>query len=458
MLDHTIIHELEQAVGKANVTVDATERFAYSYDSQPEKGLSDVVAHASSAIEIAAVVKIASQYGVPLVVRGAGSGMTGGSVPESGGILLNLERMNRILRIDVEDRIGYLQPGVVTADFQKAVAEKGLFYPPEPASAQFSSVGGNVAESAGGLTCVKYGLTKQFVAGLEFVTADGEIVRTGVFTDNNSPFDVGALMIGSEGTLGIITEVAFRLIPLPLGKRTYLVLFRTLVEAVRASNAALSSGAEPVVLEFMDRSCIDTVRDYAGVDIPEGTGALLLIELDGDDASLAAADRKLTGTLEKLNPLQLKSAKNAAERDALWKLRKSISPAIARIAPLKFNEDICVPLSQIPVVCAFIEELGRRREVQVVSFGHSGDGNLHINFMTSWKRPEEVSRVKLAVEELFREAVRLGGTLSGEHGIGMMKRPYLGIALDPATIVFEKKIKHALDPKNIFNPGKIFPE
>jgi glycolate oxidase len=458
MIHSEVIRELEQAVGAVNVSADPNDLIAYSYDSQPEKGMADAMVLVSSASEIAAVVKIAVRRKIPLVARGAGSGLTGGSVPERGGIVLNLERMNRILRIDVEDRIGYLQPGVITADFQKEAARKGLFYPPEPASSQHSTIGGNVAESAGGLTCVKYGLTKQFVAGLEFVTAAGEIVRTGVYSDREAPFDVGVLMIGSEGTLGIVTEVAMRLIPLPAGKRTMLALFRTLDETVRASNAVLSSGVEPTVLEFMDKSCIDTVCEYAGVEIPEGTGALLLIELDGDEEYLSLAEARVMGVLGKLNPVELKSAKNSEERDALWKLRKSISPAIARIAPLKFNEDICVPLSRIPEMCAFVEELGKRRDVRVVSFGHSGDGNLHINFMTSWKRPDEVSRVKLAVEDLFREAVRMGGTLSGEHGIGMMKRPYLGIALDKATIEFEKKVKHALDPVNVFNPGKIFLE
>ncbi len=458
MLSSAIIRELRKTVGKKNVLTGKTECFAYSYDSQPEKGFSDAVVIASTTREVVEVVKIAARNRIPLVARGAGSGMTGGSVPESGGIVLNLERMNNIIRIDEEDRIAYLQPGVVTADLQKAVAGKGLFYPPEPASAQFSSVGGNVAESAGGLTCVKYGLTKQFVAGLEFVTAAGEIVRTGVYTGVDSPFDLGTLIIGSEGTLGIVTEVAFRLIPLPSGKRTLLAFFSALVDAVRASNAVLASGAEPVVLEFMDRSCIDAVSDYAGVSIPEGTGALLLIELDGDEEYLAAANELIIETLRKIGPLELKSASNPQEREALWKLRKSTSPAIARIAPLKFNEDICVPLSQIPAICSFIVELGERLDVRVVSFGHSGDGNLHINFMTHWKRPEEVMRVKRAVEELFRETVRLGGTLSGEHGIGMMKRPYLGIALDEPTIAFEKKIKRALDPENVFNPGKIFPE
>lgn len=458
MLNSEIIRELKRAAGGRNVVTDIAGRFAYAYDSQPEKGMADAVVHVTSAEEIAAVIRIADKYGIPVVARGAGSGMTGGSVPEVGGVVINLERMNRIIRIDGEDRIGYCQPGVITAVFQKAAARLGLFYPPAPASAEFSSLGGNVAESAGGLTTVKYGLTKHYVAGLEFVTAEGTIVRTGVYTDRDSPFDVGALVVGSEGTLGIVTEVALRLIPLPQSKRTILAFFRTLVETVRASNALRASGAEPSVLEFMDRSCIDTVKEYAGVSVPEGTGALLLVELDGAGEDIGEANSVVMDTLARMNPVELTGAADESERDALWKLRKATSPAIARIAPLKFNEDICVPISKIPLISEFVEELGRRREVRVVSFGHSGDGNLHINFMTSPERPEEVLRVKAAIEELFRETVRLGGTLSGEHGIGMMKRPYLGIALDEATITFEKAVKCALDPENILNPGKIFPE
>jgi len=291
-----------------------------------------------------------------------------------------------------------------------------------------------------------------------FVTADGSVVRTGVYTDCDTPFDVGALLLGSEGMLGVITGIALRLVPLPREKRTLLAFYRTLVDTVRASNAVRASGAEPSVLEFMDKSCIETVREYAGVKVPDGAGALLLVEVDGSAEDVDDAARVVERTLASLDPVEIRSASTAGEREALWKLRKSTSPAIARIAPLKFNEDICVPISKIPDICRFVEDLGRLRDVKVVSFGHSGDGNLHINFMTSWERPEEVARVKAAVEELFREAVRMGGTLSGEHGIGMMKRPYLGIALDPATIAFEKTVKRTLDPENILNPGKMFPE
>ncbi len=458
MFNHEILRQLKNAVGDGKVQTGIAERYAYSYDSQPEKGLSDVVVHAELTADVVAVLEIAAKYGIPVVARGAGSGMTGGSVPESGGIILNFERMNRIIRIDAEDRIGYCEPGVVTAEFQRAAARFGLFYPPEPASAQFSSLGGNVAESAGGLTTVKYGLTKHYTAGLVFVTADGSVVHTGVYTDGNTPFDVGSLMLGSEGMLGIVTEIALRLVPLPREKRTLLAFYGTLVDTVRASNAVRASGAEPSVLEFMDKSCIDTVREYAGVRVPDGTGALLLVEVDGSAEDVDEAARVVEATLASLDPVEIRSASGDREREALWKLRKSTSPAIARIAPLKFNEDICVPISKIPDICRFVEELGHRRDVKVVSFGHSGDGNLHINFMTSLERPEEVARVKEAVGELFREAVRMGGTLSGEHGIGMMKRPYLGIALDPATIAFEKTVKHALDPENILNPGKMFPE
>ena len=458
MIPSECTQKLKKLLGAENVLTDKDELIAYSYDSQPQQAVPDVMVLVSSTGEIAGTVKLGVEYGVPVVARGAGSGMTGGSIPERGGIIINLERMNRIIDINVEDRIAYLQPGVITGDFQAVVAQKGLYYPPEPASAQYSSIGGNVAESAGGLGCVKYGLTKHFVAGLVFVTTGGDVVKTGVYSDKDSPFDVGALLLGSEGTLAVITEVAVRLIDLPESRVTVLALFRSLVETARASNAVLISGVNPSVLEFMDRRCIDTVREYADVAIPDETGALLIAELDGDPVETETGHALLLETLKQCNPIELKSARTDKERAALWKLRKSLSPAIVKIAPLKFNEDICVPLSRIPDMAAFVEELGKRHDVQVVTFGHSGDGNLHVNFMTHWKRPDEIARVKTAIEELFRETVRMGGTLSGEHGIGIAKRPYLGIELDDATMEFEKLIKHAFDPENILNPGKIFPE
>ena len=450
--------ELRDILGRDNVITDPGELAAYSYDAQPVKAAPEVMVLVSGAGDVAAVVRCAAGHGIPVVARGAGSGQTGGSVPERGGMVINLERMTRTIGINLEDRIGYFQPGVITGDFQKAAARMGLFYPPEPASANFSTIGGNVAESAGGLGCVKYGLTKHFIAGLVFVTAAGDIVKTGVYTEYESPFDVGALLAGSEGTLGIVTEVAVRFIGLPESRVTVLGLFRSLPEAARASNAVLASGANPSVLEFMDRSCIDTVRDYADVAIPDETGALLIVELDGDRDGVEAGHGVVLDALRRHNPIELRSAGSGKDREALWKLRNSLSPAIAKIAPLKFNEDICVPLSRIPEMADFVEQLGKRRDVRVVTFGHSGDGNLHVNFMTHWKRPDEVARVKDAIGELFRETVRMGGALSGEHGIGIAKRPYIGIELDDATIDYEKRVKRAFDPGDVFNPGKMFPE
>ena len=458
MIDSRIIRELQNILGHQNVFTGKTELIAYSYDSQHESALPDAVVHVSTVQDVSSVVKLAAEHSIPLVTRGAGSGLTGGSIPEFGGIVLNLERMNKIVYLNVEDRIGFVQPGVITDEFQKLAEENGLFYPPEPASSKFSTIGGNVAESAGGLGCVKYGLTKDFVVGLELVTSRGEIVRTGVYSDLQSPFDIGALLTGSEGTLGIITGIALRLIPLPESRITVLALFRTLVEAAKASNAVLSSGVGPSVLEFMDGHCIDTVRDYADVDINSDAGALLIVELDGEKEYVFEEQQKLLDVLKKSQPIELKCAQTSEDRESLWKLRESLSPAIAKIAPLKFNEDICVPISQIPQICSYVEKLGKKRKVKVVTFGHSGDGNIHVNFMTHWNKPDEITRVKKAIKELFTETVRMGGTLSGEHGIGLSKRAYIGLALDKATIEFEKKIKRAFDPDDIFNPGKIFPE
>ena len=457
MINSSLIKELKSILGSENVFTKKTELVSYSYDSQPESALPGVVVHVSDKAEIVAVVKLASAHGIPLVARGAGSGMTGGSVPERGGIVLNLERMNKIIHLNVEDRMCSVQPGVVTGEIQKRAEENGLFYPPEPASAKFSTIGGNVAESAGGLGCVKYGLTRDFVAGLEYVTSCGDIVRTGVYTNRESPFNVGNLVIGSEGTLGIISEIALRLIPLPAGRVTVLALFRNLIAAAKASNAVLSSGVGPSVLEFMDDRCIHTVREYAGVDISDDAGALLIVELDGDEDALSAGEKKLINVLNEHETIELKCAKTNEDRALIWKLRKSLSPAIARIAPLKFNEDICVPISLIPDICSYVAKLAEKHVLNVVTFGHSGDGNIHVNFMTHRERHDEVARVKKSISELFREVVRIGGTLSGEHGIGISKRAYIGFALDETTIDFEKKVKKAFDPGEILNPGKIFP-
>ena len=457
MLNRAIISQLNAIVGKDNIITNQHILNAYSYDSHPGYFQPDAVVTVHTTAEVAEVMKIAASARIPIVPRGAGSGTTGGSVPERGGIVLNMERMKRIININVEDRLGYVQPGVVTGDFQRAAAAKGLFYPPEPASAQFSTLGGNVAESAGGLGCVKYGLTKHFVAGLEFVTTSGDIVRTGVFSDRDTPCDASAIITGSEGTLAVVTEIALRLIPLPPARVTMAAFFRTLAEAGSASNAVMSSGATPSVLEFLDAGCIEAVRDDTDVTIPDGTGAILIAETDGTREEAAAAGKLLEQALRGTNLIELRLADKAKERESLWSLRTSLNPAVLRLAPLKINEDISVPVSRIPAMCEYIEQLGREYNVRVVSFGHSGDGNIHVNFMVDREPSEEAERAHAAVVDLFREVVRIGGTLSGEHGIGLTKRPYIDLALDEATLRFERGIQRAFDPDGIMNPGKMFP-
>jgi len=346
MINIKSIHKLKNIVGSENVLTDSSELVAYSYDSQPVNAMPDAMVLASTTEEVAAVARLAAAECIPLVARGAGSGMTGGSIPECGGIVLNLERMNRIIHISSEDRTGYVQPGVITSVFQEEAKKLGLFYPPEPASSEFSSIGGNVAESAGGLGCVKYGLTKQFVEGLEFVTAGGEIVRTGIYTGKDSPFDVSAVFAGSEGTLAIITQIALRLIALPESRITVLALFRTLADAARASNVVLKSGAGPSVLEFMDGHCIDTVREYADVEIPADTGALLIAELDGDSEILLLATNCYSMYSDVLKqsaykaPAQKRNVRNSGNSGNLFRLQspKSRLSNSTRIYVCRFHE------------------------------------------------------------------------------------------------------------------------
>ncbi len=453
----SIYDALAREIGPEYVLTDPGELIAFAYDGQPRRARPEAVVIAEEEEHVLAAVRFAREHKVPLVARGAGSGMTGGSVPEKGGIVLDLERMNRIVRIDAEDRIAYCRPDVITGDLQRAAARQGLYYPPEPASSEFSSIGGNIAESAGGLGCVKYGLTKAFIAGLRFVTGTGALVATGVYTDRPSPFDPGAVLAGSEGTLGIVVEAALRLVRIPEKRVTVLALYRSLGAAAEAAGAVLATGILPAVLEFMDKRSIETVRDYAGIAVPDGTGAAVIVELDGDAGQVAAEHPIVREALASARPIEIRTAESDADRAGLWKLRKSLSPAIAKIAPMKFNEDVCVPLSRIPALCAFVERLGRERNQVVVIYGHAGDGNLHVIFMTDPANRAEVRRVEESVGDLFREVVRLGGTLSGEHGIGMAKRAYLPLALDPATISWEQRIRRAFDPVGILNPGKIFP-
>lgn len=458
MLDNRIITILRDIVGKQYVSTEQADRICYSYDATQQQFFPDVIVRPADAAQVSLILKMANAENLPVYPRGAGSGFTGGSVPIRGGIALVLTRLNRILRIDQDNLIAEVEPGVVTATLQKAVEEVGLFYPPDPASLKFSTLGGNVAECAGGPRCVKYGVTKDYVLGLEVVTPTGDIIRTGGETMKGVVgYDLTKLMVGSEGTLGVITRIILKLLPRPEAKKTMLVMFDSIDGAAQAVSNIIRGKIIPTTLEFMDATALACVRQNANLDIPESARAVLIIEVDGDRELL---ERQATRILEIASPLGVVHTSIAAtdeESERLWQVRRSVSPSLRKVNPDKYNEDICVPRSKLPDMIRAIESISNRLEIPIVNFGHAGDGNIHVNIMVDRSLQGQEEKAETAIREIFAKTLELGGTMSGEHGVGTSKAPYLGMELDPATMACMKTIKHALDPKQILNPGKIFP-
>jgi glycolate oxidase len=365
--------------------------------------------------------------------------------------------MNRILEINKADLVAVVEPGVKNYELQQAVEAEGLFYPPDPSSWRESFIGGNIALNAGGPRCVKYGNTKQFVLGLDFVTPTGEIVRAGGRVPKNATgFNLEGLMIGSEGMLGIVTRCVLRLLPKPEARRTALAIFETARAACDCVADFTSSGILPVALELLDRTSINAIEDYEPSGLPRGAGALLIIEVDGLKEAVAREAEIVREMCAKHGAIQFNLAANDAEADAIWEVRRKMSPAVARTGRIKLNHDAVVPRSRIPDMLAFLEDLSRRSGFLIPTFGHAGDGNLHVNVMLQSDDEDTRRRGADAVREVFTEAVALGGTISGEHGVGYAKAPYFDLAVTGATIEVMKKIKQALDPNGVLNPGKVF--
>lgn len=458
-LNSNIIKKITAIVGSEFCTTRKADLHCYSYDGRGIVYLPDAVAFPGSTEEVCQIMKLATEYKFPVVPRGAGTGMTGGSLPVQGGLVLPMTRMNRILEIDSKNLIAIAEPGVITLDLQNAVKKVGLFYPPDPASLKFCTLGGNAAECAGGPSAVKYGVTKDYIIGLEAVLPSGEMVQAGARTEKSvTGYDLTRLFIGSEGTLGIITKLICRLLPLPEKKETFLILSTSLGQATELVSTLLSSGLTPSTLEYMDRTAIRVVSDMLSEPPPAETEALLLLELDGDSESILRQTRKLETILKDVPEIQFRHATNSQEVQELWEARRAISPAVFKIKPHKISEDVAVPRSKIPDLVAFTEELSRELAVTILTFGHAGDGNIHVNIMIDRDDLDELARGEKAKEILFRHTISLGGTLSGEHGIGISKAAYLPLELNPATIQLMKQIKKLIDPHNILNPGKIFQE
>lgn len=460
MLDKKILEQLKSIAGQDGVLSSPEDLAVYSYDGTFEEHCPDVVVLPRTTEQVSRVVQLAAHEHLPVVTRGMASGLTAASVPYSGGITLSMTRMNRLLEIDILNSCIHVEAGIVTADLQAAVEKEGLFYPPDPSSIRHSTIGGNIACNAGGPRCLKYGVTGDYVLGLTAVLADGRILKTGgKLIKDVVGYDLAALLTGSEGTLGIITEALLRLVAKPKYAKTALVEFNRLDEAAQAVNAILQAGILPAALELMDETAIACIEEAMHLGLPLDVEAVLLIETDGQTASVVQQEIDSAAEICRQNGARsVKVAQNEIERASLWKARRQTSPALARKAPNKLGEDITVPRSAIPDAVRGLKAIGAKYGLPVVIFGHAGDGNLHPNILFDRRDPAQREKVEQMVREEFVLSLSLGGTLSGEHGVGTLKRPYMLQALGPVSIEVQKAIKKALDPENILNPGKVLPD
>ena len=459
MLSQSIAKELNNIVGKENITNSREDLICYSYDATNQKFLPDAVVFPKSAEEISLILKLANKEAFPVIPRGAGSGFSGGSLPVEGGVVVSMERMNKILKIDTDNLIAIVEPGVVTGDFQEEAENMGLFYPPDPSSLKFCTIGGNIAECAGGPRAVKYGVTKDYVLGLEVVLPTGEIINTGVQTAKGVVgYDLTKLIVGSEGTLGIVTKAVLKLLPLPEATKTMFAVFSDMRDAANTVSKIISSKIIPSTLEFMDKESIGCVAGYLPPDLSGSIEAALLIEVDGDKDLIEKEALLIRGICMENSATDVRIAGNRQEAKALWQARRAISPSMAKLKPNKINEDIVVPRSKIPDAIMGTRDIARKYNIIIANFGHAGDGNIHVNVMIDKSNSNEFERGKKAVEDIFRLVLSLGGTISGEHGIGTAKMPYIGMELSPAAIDVMRRIKQVLDPKGVLNPGKIFPK
>jgi len=441
------------------ISHQAEDLVAYGFDAAaiaPESA-PEMVAFPTETGQISATLKLANEFGFPVTARGAGTGAVGAAVPVHGGLALVMTRMNRILEIDRDNLTALVEPGVVTGKLQEEVEKLGLFYPPDPSSLHVSTLGGNVAMGSGGPRAVKYGVTRDYVLGLEVVFADGSIVATGAQTMKSVVgYDLTRLMVGSEGTLGIVTRIRLRLIPKPETVMTATASFAQVSQAARAVAAITSARIIPCALELMDRGSVEAVEKLLQAGLP--AASLLLIETDGPKEQASMEMSRIEGILREHGAEGVKTASTRKDRDLLWKARRSMSQATSRMAPNKINEDVTVPRSRIPDLISRLEALSEKTGAPIISFGHAGDGNMHVNILTDKRDEKRYAQALKTVEDVFRITLELGGTLSGEHGIGLAKAKYIESEIGERGVEIIRAIKKLFDPNNILNPGKIIPE
>ena len=456
-LNRSIRRTLFELLGAENCLDGREDRLTYAFDASGRRCMPEVVAFPANTTQVSEILALANAHHIPVVARGAGSGLTGGSIPLAGGIVLAMTRMNRIEAIDTANRQAIVQPGVVTAHLHAAVEARGLFYPPDPASMGFCSIGGNIAENAGGMRAVKYGVTQDFVMGLEVVMANGEIIHTGSrCVKDVVGYDLTRLFVGSEGTLGVVTRAILKLLPLPEARQTLLATFPALGPAADTVAAIFRQGIVPATLEFMDNHCIRAVRRYRDSDLPEGAGAALLIEVDGKAAVIGGEMARVATVCRNNGAISTAVAAEPEPQDRLWQDRRAIHAALGQMRSHWEEEDVAVPVAQIPTMVAELERIGQTYAVRIVSFGHAGDGNIHISFAArDEKRPP--ASLRQAREAILKAAIALEGRIAAEHGIGLAKRDAIGWNLDEPTLTMMQRLKTMLDPNGILNPGKVFP-
>lgn len=460
MITGSLLKEFISLLGRENVFTDKADLVTYSYDAAVlDPVVPAAVLRPANYESVGRIVALCNENSIPVTVRGAGTNLSGGTIPKKEGVVILTNALNSILEINVEDMYAVVQPGVVTAKLAAAVEAKDLFYPPDPGSQAVSTIGGNVAENAGGLRGLKYGVTKDYVMGLKFFDACGNSIKTGSRTVKCvTGYNLTGLMTGSEGTLGIIYEVILKLIPLPSHRKSMVAVFDETAKATETVAAIIAGRIVPATLEIMDNFTIRAVEGFSKAGLPLDAAALLLIEVDGHPAQVDEDAEKVESICRKKGAVSVRSAKDASERDKIWAARRSALSALAQLKPTLVLEDATVPRSKIPAMFGAIEAIGKKYGLAVGTFGHAGDGNLHPTILTDKRNKEEWKKVEEAIKEIFEKALALGGTLSGEHGIGLAKSGFLKDEIGAGSVLFSKNIKSALDPKNILNPGKIIGE
>ncbi|MCG5501406.1 FAD-binding oxidoreductase [Ectothiorhodospira lacustris] len=457
-LPAALLKALEAAVGMNNLLIHAADRWPYGGDNSRLHAQPQAVVFATETEQVQAVVRSCRAHGTPLIARGRGTGTTGATVPDQGGVVLSLERMDRILELDPDNRLAVVQPGVTNQALQEAAGRHGFFWPPDPTSAAYCTIGGNLAYNSAGPRAVKYGTPRDNTLGLTAVTGRGQLLRTGVYTTKGVVgYDLTRLLIGSEGTLGVITEAILKLTPLPEGKRTLQAVYASMDAAAQAVSRIMAQPVVPCALEFMDGRAIEMIRHYSRADLPEGAGGLLMIEVDGLAESLDGAARRVMEAARGEGCLSVELAGTEAEIKALWSTRKALSPALRTIAPKKINEDVVVPVSKIPALVNGLERLGAEHGITIVSFGHAGNGNIHVNLLVD---PDDAAQMKAAdacLDGVFDLVLGLRGSISGEHGIGLVKRPFVARELGEEALALMHEVRRCFDPDGILNPGKGLP-